>query len=137
MKRLFAFGSFAHDPQRILAAIQGFAFVSVKFVPQLIFRLFQGTSIFRCGLKLRPTSATDSHEWQASGFTCDYQHFLGRGFGSLLRHAHSFPQADLGCQPCGFQTAPVPGINRGSGQAGQGVKRAFSEPKAPIRNRYP
>jgi hypothetical protein len=108
MKRLLAFGSFAHDPQRILAAIQGLAVVSAKFVPELIFRLFQGASVFRCGLKLGSTSATDSHERQASGFTGDYQHLLGRGFGSLLRHADSFPQVALGCQLCGFQTAPVP-----------------------------
>ena len=93
MKRLLAFGCFADDSQRVLAAIQRLAFVFLEFVRDL---RPDRQSESDCG-ELLATVSADSIVFDKSEL-CDV----------LFCHADSFPQLARITKACGFQTAPLP-----------------------------
>lgn len=82
MKRLLAFGSFAHDPQRVLAAIQRLAIVGIECGPNLGVR----------SIKLRTATFADAK-------------------GGILFHDPQFAfrhEYSLAPNACANETAPVP-----------------------------
>jgi len=82
MKRLFAFGSFAHDPQGVLAAVQRLAIVGIEL------RL----NLAVCTTKLRATTLADGE----SGILFDDPQFA-------FCHEYS-----LAPNACANETSPVP-----------------------------
>ena len=92
MKRLVTFGGFADDSQGILAAVQRLTLV----LPELI-----------CDLRSRCQSDADRRKFcaaiRANAVVFDESELV-----QVLRHTHSFPQAEPDCYPCGIQTAPLP-----------------------------
>ena len=82
MKRLLAFGSFAHDPQRILAAVQRLAIVGIE-----------------CGLNLGIRTA----KLRATAFADGKSGILFHDPECAFRHEYS-----LAPNACANETAPVP-----------------------------
>jgi hypothetical protein len=100
VRELLIVGSFAHDAERILAAVYGLALVGFVLGCNI------GQCIMSARLELGIATFTHSDN-RGRGFFDDPQ--------SPIRHEASLAHPAVGWNACGFQTAPVPNLHRQGG----------------------
>jgi hypothetical protein len=95
-------GCFFHNPRSGLAGVLAFALVFSELDPETPLRVGNPLHGGRGNLELPIAKSADSDS-RDRAHPFDYSKIA-------FRHEHSFPQAQNHCQPCGFQTAPRPGV---------------------------
>ena len=116
MKRLFAFGRLAHDPQGVLTAVYRLACMRVELVADTSESSVGVYGRFRCCLELGIAAFTNSEHWDMPGLFYDSQ--LAFGHVQSLAHRkdgsrpveikrHHYPKAQaLDRQPAWKDNSP-------------------------------